>query len=170
MVLRLRDLARDCAGAVLVEFAVMLPVLLLLVLVLVLVLPLAQFGLIFYDYIMATSAAATGARQLSISVHDTNAYTDTVNAIIASTSLNPALSSSNITLTVNGTACTTNATCSSALQTAFNAAATPPQAASVTVSFTCTIFMPTSLLNITGICPPTSTMKAAVVMTKARSA
>lgn len=157
---RVFDVARDCAGAVLVEFTIVLPVLLLVVL------GIAQFGLVFYDYIMVTNAAATGARQLSISVYDTNAYTDTVNAIIGSTSLKPALSSSNITLSVNGTSCTTNGTastsCYSLLQAAFNAGASPPQPVNVTVQYSCSILIPVSWVNLTGICPLKSTMQQPV--------
>jgi Flp pilus assembly protein TadG len=56
MLPRLLDAVGDRLGAVLVEFAVALPVLL----------GVMQFRLFFYDTILATRAAAVGARQLSI--------------------------------------------------------------------------------------------------------
>ena len=58
---RLFDVVRDHTGSALVEFAFVLPVLLLLMLGLV------QFGMMFYNYILVTNAAATGAREFSIS-------------------------------------------------------------------------------------------------------
>src|SRR5580658_4840348 len=96
---RLFEVIKDHTGSALVEFAVVLPVLMFLIL------GLAQFGLIFYNYILVTNAAATGARQLSISRWDSNAYTDTVSAIDNSAA---GLSGLTITLSVDGTACASN--------------------------------------------------------------
>ena len=139
----------------LVEFTLVLPVLLFLIL------GLAQFGLIFYNYILVTNAAATGARELSISRLDNTAYADTVSAITSATTN---LSGLTITMSVNGTACSSNAACQTALQNAYTAATVPPEPVSVTVSYSCssTSIMPAYLINLVGICPLTSTMRQAV--------
>jgi len=152
---RLFDVVRDRTGSALVEFTLVLPVLLFLIL------GLAQFGLIFYNYILVTNAAATGARQFSISRLDTSAYTDTVSAINNATTN---LSGLTITMSVNGTTCSTNSTCQTALQTAYTAATIPPEPVSVTVSYTCSSnsIMPTYLINLVGVCPLTSTMQQPV--------
>jgi Flp pilus assembly protein TadG len=153
---RLFDAFRDHTGSALVEFAVVLPVLMFLIL------GLAQFGLIFYNYILVTNAAATGARQLSISRWDSNAYTDTVSAIDNSAA---GLSGLTITLSVDGTACASNSACYDALQSApLPSSTATPWPSSVTVSFACNgnSLMPTSLINLTGICPLTSTMQQSV--------
>lgn len=152
---RLFDVVRDRTGSALVEFTLVLPVLLFLIL------GLAQFGLIFYNYILVTNAAATGARQFSISRLDTTAYTDTVSAINSATTN---LSGLTITMSVNGTTCSTNSACQTALQNAYTAATVPPEPVSVTVSYTCSSnsIMPTYLINLVGICPLTSTMQQAV--------
>ena len=74
MISRILEVAKDRAGAVIVEFAAVLPVL-LLVLVGVL-----QFGLFFYQYTALTDATAAGARQFSLS-KDVAPYSDAVKAI-----------------------------------------------------------------------------------------
>jgi Flp pilus assembly protein TadG len=152
---RLFDVVKDRTGSALVEFAIVLPVLLFLIL------GLAQFGMIFYNYILVTNAAATGARQLSISRLDTTVYADTVSAINSATT---SLSGLTITMSVNGTACSTNSTCQTALQSAYTAATVPPEPVSVTVSYTCSgnSIMPTYLINLVGVCPLTSTMQQPV--------
>jgi Flp pilus assembly protein TadG len=155
MRLRLFEVVKDHTGSVLVEFTLVLPVLLFLIL------GLAQFGLIFYNYILVTNAAATGARELSISRLDNTAYADTVSAITSATTN---LSGLTITMSVNGTACSSNAACQTALQNAYTAATVPPEPVSVTVSYSCssTSIMPAYLINLVGICPLTSTMRQAV--------
>jgi Flp pilus assembly protein TadG len=152
---QLFEVAKDQTGSVLVEFTLVLPVLLFLVL------GLAQFGLIFYNYILVTNAAATGAREFSISRLDTTAYSDTISAINSATTN---LSGLTISMSVNGTACTSNTACQTALQNAYTAATIPPEPVSVTVTYSCssTSIMPTYLINLTGICPLTSTMQQAV--------
>ncbi len=152
---QLFEVARDNTGSVLVEFTLVLPVLLFLIL------GLAQFGLIFYNYILVTNAAATGARELSISRLDNTVYADTVSAINSATTN---LSGLTISMSVNGTACTSNAGCQTALQNAYTAATVPPEPVSVTVTYSCsgTAIMPSYLINIAGICPLTSTMQQAV--------
>jgi hypothetical protein len=96
---------------------------------------------------------------------DSTAYTDTVSAINSAAG---GISGLSITLSVNGTPCTTNSgtgSCQTALQNA-NAAGFPPQAASVTVSYTCastfTSIIPASFISLTGICPLKSTMQQPV--------
>src|ERR1700683_1669735 len=126
---RLFEVIKDHEGSALVEFTLVLPVLMFLIL------GLAQFGLIFYNYILVMNAAATGARQLSISRLDSTAYTDTVSAINSAAG---GISGLSITLSVNGTHCTTNSgtgSCQTALQNA-NAAGVPPQAGTGPVSYT----------------------------------
>jgi Flp pilus assembly protein TadG len=157
---QLFEVAKSQTGSVLVEFTLVLPVLLFLVL------GLAQFGMIFYDYILVTNAAATGARQFSISRWDPTPYTDTVNAINSATTN---LSGLTITLSVNGSTCSSDSSCSTGtngLQSAplpSNNTATP-WPSRVTVSYTCSgnSIMPTYLINLTGICPLTSTMQQSV--------
>jgi Flp pilus assembly protein TadG len=152
---RLFDVVKDHTGSVLVEFTLVLPVLLFLIL------GLAQFGMIFYNYILLTNAAATGARQFSISRLDSTPYTDTQSAI---NSASTNLSGLTITMSVNGTTCSSDSSCQTALQNAYLAAAIPPQPVSVTVSYSCNgnSIMPTYLINMTGICPLNSTMQQPV--------
>jgi Flp pilus assembly protein TadG len=114
-------------GAVVVEFAMLVPVLL------VILTGTAQFGLTLNQSLMLTNAVAIGAQLFSISRGTTSTpYTNTVSAIkAAAPSLNPA--SLMITLSVNGTACTTDAQC----QTALSNAATNP--ATVSATYPCSL-------------------------------
>jgi Flp pilus assembly protein TadG len=114
-------------GAVAVEFAILVPVLL------VIVTGIAQFGLTINQYVMLTNAVVTGAQLFSISRGTTpTPYTSTVSAIeAAAPSLTPA--NLTITLSVNGAACTTDAAC----QTALSNAATNP--ATVTATYPCSL-------------------------------
>jgi len=149
---RVLDFAKDRAGTVMIEFVLVLPVLL------VLLLGVLQFGLLYYQYTALTGATAAGARQFSLS--GTAPYSNTVDAITNAT-CNPsssvcALQSANLTITlaVNGTACTSDTSCSTALSAAYTAS----QPITVTVSYACTLLMPTSWINLTGICPITLTL------------
>jgi len=160
---RLFDVVRDRTGSALVEFTIVFPVLIFLIL------GLAQFGLIFYNYIMVTNAAATGARQLALSRTDANAYTDTVTAISnaapglgLSAACAAATTTPCITMSVNGAACSTNSGCQGYLVSA--SGTVPPEPASVTVSYSCSSnsIMPAYLINLAGICPLTSTMQQVV--------
>jgi Flp pilus assembly protein TadG len=157
MRLRLLDVAKDHNGTALVEFTFVLPV------VLFLLLGMVQFGIIFYNYILVTRAAEMGARALSISRLDNNVYTDVENTINQATSN---ISGVTITLAVNNppSPCTSNSSCQSALQAAYNARAVPPRPVSVTISYGCinNSIIPAYLINMTHICPLTSTMYAAV--------
>jgi Flp pilus assembly protein TadG len=171
MIRRLFDVVRNCTGAALVEFSIVMPVLILLVL------GIGQFGLAFYHYTLVVSAAAAGARQLSISRLDSNGYCDTENMIInASGGLGGIPGTSGgcpslygdftITFAVNGSTCTASgsSSCTSALTTAYQAGGFPPEPASVTVKLTCTnnSILPASFVSLTGICPLQSTMQAPV--------
>jgi Flp pilus assembly protein TadG len=161
---QLFEVAKNQTGSVLVEFTLVLPVLLFLIL------GMAQFGMIFYNYILVTNAAATGARQFSISRWDSNAYSDTVSAInnVApglGLSTCAAATPSCITLSVNGSPCSSNSGCYAQLQSAPVPSGTAtPWPSSVTVSYSCgaNSIMPTYLINLTGICPLTSTMQQSV--------
>jgi Flp pilus assembly protein TadG len=162
MRLRVLDVARDQTGSALVEFTFVFPVLLFILF------GLAQFGTIYYNYILVTNATAAGARQFSIGRLDANTYCDSVYAInIGSGGLGGSgtcTSNLTVTLAVNGTACTTNSTCQTALTNAYLAAASPPQAASVTVSYQCAAnsILPATWLNLASLCPATRTMEGAV--------
>lgn len=153
MIPRFLDVARDRTGSVIVEFAAVLPVLLLLLV------GVLQFGLFFYQYTALTEATAAGIKQFSISRLDPSGYNDTVQAIINASS-NLTITSSMITLAVNGTACTSNASCTNQLLTAYNTAYGTGTLApiSVTVSYPCTPLMPTRWVNLSGICPLTMTL------------
>ena len=166
MRLGLFDVGRDQSGTGLVEFTLVLPVLLFLVL------GVAQFGLIFYNYISVANAAAYGARIFAISRSTTGGssptpYTSTVAAVQSASS--STAGNLTITLSVNGTACTSDTSCETDLVNAHTAnvanttLATPLQGASVTVSYPCTAnLIPTYLINLAGICPLTSTMQQVV--------
>jgi Flp pilus assembly protein TadG len=155
MIRRSLEVARDDTGAVLVEFTILSPVLLLMLL------GVLQFGLLYYYRISVTTAAVVGGRMLSISRSDTTPYGDTVAAIKnASSNLNA--SELTITLaTYNGTAwitCNTNTSCIPQIGNAYGSA----QPARVTVSYPCPILIPTSWVNLSGICPMTSTVTVRV--------
>lgn len=160
MIPRILEVARDSAGSVIVEFAAVLPVL-LVVLVGVL-----QFGLFFYQYTALTAATTAGIRQFSISRLDANGYNDTLTAIqdascnLSTNSCILTITSSMITLKVNGTACTSNASCQSALQSAYTNgySTSSPQPITVTISYPCTLLMPTGWINLSAICPLTMTL------------
>lgn len=152
---RASDVVRDGTGAILVEFTLLLPALLLLLM------GIFQFGLVFYNYIMVTNAAAAGARTFAYGRWDSNIYTDTAAAINSASSN---LSGLTIALSVNGTACASNSACQTALQNAYTAAVIPPEPVSVTVQYACNgnAIMPTYLINLTGVCPLTSTTRQPV--------
>lgn len=168
MISRLFNVARDCAGAVLVEFALTVPMLL------VVLLGVLQFGIFYYDYVALTDATAAGAREFSLGRLDATTAYDTV-AAIENASCNPSSGScilhpSNLTITlsVNGTPCAGsvtgsptdasqyNSACQTALASAYSAS--PPQPISVTVSYSCTSLMPVGWVNLGGICPLTMTL------------
>jgi Flp pilus assembly protein TadG len=159
---RVLGLLRDRNGAVMLEFVLVLPMLL------VAVLGLLQFGLFYFQYTTLTDATAAGARQFSIGRLNANAYSDTVSAIEkASCNLSTntcTLTAADMTITLatctgspcsgNMSPCTSNSTCQSNLATAYS----NKEPISVTVSYACTILMPTSWVNLTGICPLTMTL------------
>jgi Flp pilus assembly protein TadG len=166
----LSDVAGDHTGSVLVESAFVLPVLLLLLSGVI------QFGMFFFQFSAVTDAAAAGARQFSLGRQDTTAYADTVKAIENSSSN---LSSGALTITLcvgtssspsNPTACgctdASNPSCQSLLQSAYVAgpasASVTPATARVTVQYQCTPLIPTSWINVTGICPLTAQMNVSV--------
>jgi Flp pilus assembly protein TadG len=165
--LRVADVLRDGTGAVLVEFTFLLPAFLLLMFGMI------QLGVVAYNYIMVTNAAAVGARTFAYGRWDSNIYNDTVTAINNASSFT-ANEIANLTTTfkvcTSVTAgvcstwtppCTANSACQSALETAWAVGATPPYPVSVEVSYACAgaiSIMPTYLVNLTGFCPMASTM------------
>jgi Flp pilus assembly protein TadG len=172
---RVFEVVEDCTGAAFLEFALVLPVLLLVVF------GITQLGQIFYHYTLVTGAAAAGARQLSISAHDPNACTDTLNAMMnASGTLggNTPVASGSCPTTIGGLAitlyvwntttssfaqCTSNSSCYSDLQNAEGTSTPAP--AKVTATFACSaedlIPAPGFAVHL-GVCPLTSTMQAPV--------
>jgi Flp pilus assembly protein TadG len=163
---RVFEVVRNCTGAAMLEFALVLPVLLLVVF------GITQFGLVFFHYLMVTNGAEVGARQLSTSRFDSTPYTDTVAAIQNATTLG-----SNVTTilkvynsqTSTWTTCISggDAACQTALQNAYNDQPTngPPPPVSVQVSFSCSfetlIEVPHFPIHL-NICPISSTMEAPV--------
>ena len=154
---RLFDVVKDHTGSALVEFSIVFPLLAFLLL------GMAQFGLLFYNYIMVTNAAATGARTLALSRTDANAYTDTVSAIsgaapgLGLSASTPSCTSNMttpcITMSINGATCSSNSGCQGDLVSA--SGTVPPEPASVTVSYPCSgnSIIPASLINLTNACP-----------------
>src|ERR1700733_3169397 len=140
-VMLLRSLFRDRSGAILVEFAIVMPLLF------VLLLGIVQFGLIFYDTVVLTNGAEVGARELAISRLDATGYADTVTQIQSATS-NFSSNGLTITLAVNGVTCASNTSCQTALETAYSLG----QSASATVSYPCISVLPAALLNGVSVC------------------
>jgi len=180
MTRRLLDLPRDSAGAVLIEFTLVLPILLLLLFGLI------QLGLLLNNYIMLTNATSAGARQLSVSRGDSKPWTDTMCQIYATAAgllgpppvglaCVPALTSvqttpatsvktaMTLTLSVNGTTCTSDSTCLNLLSPPaspqFGALGQP---ANVTASYPCNIVPGMGNLFGLGSCTLASTMTLSV--------
>ena len=156
MIRRSLEVARDHTGAVLVEFTILAPVLVLMLL------GVLQFGLLYYYRISMTTAAVVGGRMLSTSRSDHTPYGDIVAAIQNS-------SSNLICIEFNDHIGNIQRDSLGNLQYGYivptalgNAYNPPPQPASVTVSYPCPILIPTSWVNLSGICPMTSTVKVRV--------
>ena len=128
---RLLEVARDRAGAAMLEFAIVLPLLLIVLFGIV------QFGIYFYQYVSVQYAAQIGERTFLANRPLVNEsytpYASTVTAIQTATSLQS--NKLKTTLSVNGTTCTSDASCGAALTTAYSAIS--PQTASVEVSYPC---------------------------------
>jgi Flp pilus assembly protein TadG len=136
---RLRDFTRDQAGAVLVEFTVMAPVLLTLWLAAI------EFGFILADNVTLATATNAGVYRLATDRGvSSTPLTDTLNQINASAGT---LTKANITTTVTictsstvCTTCSTDANCLTDLTSAQGYAAT------VTTSYPCVFAF--TLLNL----------------------
>ena len=158
MIRRLLDLARDSAGAALVEFTIVLPLLFITVF------GVTQFGVLLNNNIIVTDATEVGAQQFSISRGSTTTpLTDTVSEIYAFASnlcgaapLPTCASVLTVTLSVNGTACATDSACTTALNTAQG------QPAKVTVSYPCGLYSGMATLFSFGSCALTSSLTARV--------
>jgi len=130
-----RDVIRDQAGAALVEFTVIGPVLL------VLWLGVIQFGFILNNSVALSAATAAGVRTLSVDRGQSSTpYTDTLNQINASAGT---LTVANITTTVticssstSCSACSTDSTCLTALSNGQGYAATVSTSYPCVFSFT----------------------------------
>jgi Flp pilus assembly protein TadG len=100
-------------GVAAVEFALVLPILLALLF------GTAQFGWLMNNYMVLTNAASLGAHLLASERGYATPYTDTQQAILASTAaLKSALT---ITMSVGGTSCSSDSTCATALGTSTQA-------------------------------------------------
>ncbi|EXF96329.1 pilus assembly protein [Pseudomonas sp. CVAP len=124
--------AKRETGTTIVEFTLVLPLLLMLLF------GIFQFGWLFFNYAVLTSAASTGARLLATQRGYATPYSDTKNAVLAAAGIIAPLASLNKTLTinvsVNGASCQSDATCATALGTASQAPATGTQA-SITLTY-----------------------------------
>ena len=100
-------------GAVAVEFALLLPILIMLIL------GILEFGLAYNAQITVTNAAREGVRTMAIQ-NNTSAAKTAVQTV--SSTLNPAITNTEITITVsNGTtACTGGSTATVAVQYPFH--------------------------------------------------
>jgi Flp pilus assembly protein TadG len=117
-------------GAVILEFAVLAPVLLLIML------GIAQFGLTLNQYVMLWNGVGVGATQFAISAGASSTpYSGTISQI---EQIAPTLTPANLTFTftVNGTACATDAACQAALALPANALTPAVVAASYPCSLT----------------------------------
>jgi Flp pilus assembly protein TadG len=121
---RLIDLLRDHAGVAAVEFGLIAPAFFLLIV------GCAYFGLALFQYTSLTQGVRSGARQLAISVNDSNPYSDTQTAIqTAAPGLNTNLLK--ITVSINGKPCSTDSVCSNLMADGV--------AAQVTGTYPCTL-------------------------------
>ena len=133
-----------------IEFAIAVP------LFTGLVIGVAQGGILFFDQIELANATAVGSRAFALGRHG-QPYTDTINAIANSGRL--PLGSSNVILSVGGTICTSDATCLTALNAAYYVSGTQYSSASwttVTVTYPCPTFLPTSWLALARVCSGTN--------------
>lgn len=137
-------------GAALVEFTLVLPLLLMLLFGII------QFGWLFYNYAVLTSAASTGARLLATQRGYATPYSDTKTAVLSAAGVIAPLASLNKTLTinlsVNGTSCQSDAACATALGTASQAPAAGTQA-SISLSYLFAPVLGSSLGSLALIVP-----------------
>ncbi|WP_338523260.1 TadE/TadG family type IV pilus assembly protein [Pseudomonas batumici] len=119
-------------GTTVVEFTLVLPLLLILLFGII------QFGWLFYNYAVLTSAASTGARLLATQRGYAAPYSDTKNAVLSAAGVIAPLATLNkaltINISVNGVLCQSDAACATALGTASQAPAVGTQA-SISLSY-----------------------------------
>jgi Flp pilus assembly protein TadG len=168
--LRTRAAIADCGsrGAVMVEFAIVLPVLLLLVVGMI------QFGMMLNAYVTLAYAAGAAAGQFAASRSDAQPVTDALTAV---NNAALGLTAANLTVSLyvspntpsSGTACfqgaasatsvsTGNTSCASALTSAAPVAGTL-QPAAVTLTYPCG---PQLIINLGSTCTLTSTVSESV--------
>jgi Flp pilus assembly protein TadG len=133
-----RRMLKDESGAALVEFAFVAPLLvMLMVATIIFTWALVNYGTL--QFAAGTGAQVITTERLNASSTNWTPYTDTVNAVKASSSiLNQTVLSQagNIVVSVNNTACTTDAACKTALA-AVSTASNIITPASVTVTYPC---------------------------------
>lgn len=141
----LHAFARDASGAVLVETAIALPVLILMLV------GMMQFGLIFMNYLRLTEATGAGARLMSVQRGLDTPWSDTI-AEIRAAAPKPSANVS-VAVSVNGTACGDDSACAELLRDAQG------QPLRVQTSYTCNL---TFLSALPQLCPLTSSMTGRV--------
>jgi Flp pilus assembly protein TadG len=145
-------LAKDCAGTVAIEFALVLPLLFAILIGII------QYSLIFNNISVLTNAAAAGALVFSQgrSLPSSAPYSATVTQIQSAAA---SLVQANLTITtsVQGAGCASDSGCLTLLRSAY-----PGGSASVTVTYPCPLILSAAGLSWLGInttfCPLTSTV------------
>lgn len=125
--------ARDSRGSMVVEFALLLPIMLGLLF------GITEFGVVMYNKIALTDASRAAARELSIGRSNATVWADTRTRFFQTAA---GVNSADVTLTlsVNGTACASNSACQTALSGAIGAPA------SVSAVLPCRLFTTYSVL------------------------
>lgn len=126
-------LLRDSRGSMVVEFALLVPILLGMLF------GITEFGVAMYNKIELTDATRIAARELSIGRSNATVWTDTRARFFASA---PGVPAGNVTLSlsVNGTACASNSACQTLLGTSIGAPA------AVSASLPCRLFTTYNIL------------------------
>jgi Flp pilus assembly protein TadG len=142
-VTRLLGAARDRAGTVVIEFAMVLPVLALMIFGII------MFGLVLSNYVDLTEGVRVTARVLAqASAYPTQAYSN-AQTYFAEATANLIQANLTMSVTVNGTACSTAATCDTALAAAAGDAVTVTGTYSVCIEVMGYNFLPGCQLTAT---------------------
>jgi Flp pilus assembly protein TadG len=140
---RLLAAARDRAGTVVIEFAMVLPVLALMIF------GIMMFGLALSNYVDLTEGVRVATRVLAqASAYPTQAYSN-AQTYFAEATANLTQANLTMSVTVNGTACSTAATCDAALAAASGDAVTVTATYSVCIEVMGYNFLPSCQLTAT---------------------
>ncbi len=124
---------RDSRGSMVVEFALLVPILLGMLF------GITEFGVAMYNKIEITDASRIAARELSIGRSNANVWTDTKARFVAASPGVPAASVT-LVLKVNGVTCTSNTSCQTLLGTSIGSPAL------VSASLPCRLFTTYNIL------------------------